>query len=384
MSNINKFNRRTIEFTPPEAVAISFAIAPFGSRVGAQMLDLLITGFALSLVIFLLLWSWIFPVSVSIFIVLILSFLTRVPYYVLSELVWNGRTLGKRLVGIRVINKDGRRLTPHQIVARNLMKEVEFFSPFIAVVFLGDIFSFWGGIVMVWITVLLVVVLSNRSRQRLGDMIAGTIVVQNPRAKLLPDLAIENKMRERRFDFIGEHLDIYGRFELQTLENILRLPKGQHDTAELRKIVQTIIRKISYTDPIHAGEELLFLHEFYRAQREYLEKLRLFGKKRENKHHAQGKHFAFFPTHLNIYGHFELKTLENIVQRPQEQHNTAELQKITQAIIKKINYTTPVHAGEEFDFLYAFYHAQRQYLEKLRLLGEQRDNKHQVQKMKKS
>jgi len=375
---------REVQFTPPEAVAIRFTIASFAARMGAQMLDLILTWVGFYIVIFALFFIDFLSWSVILFIIFILVFFIRVPYYILSELVWNGRTLGKRIVGIRVINKDGRRLTPHQIVARNLMKEVEFFAPLLAVILLNDIFSLWAVILILWIGILLIVMLTNRSRQRLGDMIAGTIVVQNPRAKLLPDLAVENQARERRFDFLGEHLEIYGRFELQTLENILRLPKGQHDTVELQKITQTIIKKIHYSDPVHAGEELDFLHEFYRAQREHLEKMRLFGKKRENKHHTQGKNFDFLQSHLDIYGYAELKMLENIVHLPEDQRDAAALQKVTQTIIKKINYTNPVRVGEELDFLHAFYHAQREHLEKLRLMGNERKNKHHVQKTKTS
>jgi len=286
--NSSKIGQR-IEFTPPEAVAIRFTIAPFGARIGAQMLDLFFTLAALTIIVIALFSSQFFPLSVSIFIILILAFFIRVPYYILCELVWNGRTLGKRIVGIRVINKEGKRLTPHQIVARNLMKEMEFFAPLIALFFLEHNSFFWQCVTILWVLTLLVVVLANRGRQRLGDMIAGTVVVQNPRARLLPDLAIAGEVgqSENHFDFLGSHLDIYGRFELQALENILRIPQGKHDTHELHKITQTIIKKIKYTDPVKTGEELLFLREFYRAQREHLEKLRLFGNKRENKYHVQ-------------------------------------------------------------------------------------------------
>ncbi len=37
------------------------------------------------------------------------------------------------------------------------------------------------------------------------------------------------------------------------------------------------------------GEEMLFLNAFYRAQREHLESLKLFGKLREDKYHAHAK-----------------------------------------------------------------------------------------------
>ena len=117
------------------------------------------------------------------------SFFIRIPYYALSELVWNGRTLGKRMVGIRVISLDGRRLTAHQIVARNLMKEVEVFLPIAFILSAPGSSGAVSLLLLLWFIGVLFVPVLNRRRQRLGDMLADTIVVDTPRAVLLPDLS---------------------------------------------------------------------------------------------------------------------------------------------------------------------------------------------------
>jgi uncharacterized RDD family membrane protein YckC len=220
-------------------------------------------------------------------------FLLRVPYYVLAELVWNGRTPGKRVTGIRVISANGRRLTPWQIVARNVMKEVEFFTPFtLLLAASSDSLGTWGiWIMLVWVAVVTIVPLANRRRQRLGDMIAGTLVVDMPRALLLPDLAVAASQSTRdRFAFLPHHLDHYGRHELQTLEDVLRDPvTGPKAHEELRTITDAILRKIGYADPVLPNDRREFLMAFYRAQREHLESRRLFGDRREDKFHAQHK-----------------------------------------------------------------------------------------------
>ena len=116
---------RIDDFITPEGVPITFDLASRGTRLGAQILDILITyGSVLLLVMFLGYTSFLgYAALVSLF--LLLTFFVRIPYYIFAELVWNGRTLGKRITRIRVISATGQRLTPHQIVARNLMKEVE-------------------------------------------------------------------------------------------------------------------------------------------------------------------------------------------------------------------------------------------------------------------
>jgi uncharacterized RDD family membrane protein YckC len=225
-------------------------------------------------------------------LIILMGFLLRTPYYVLSELIWNGRTLGKRITGIRVINVDGRRLTPHQVAARNLMKEVEIFAPMGLLGTIGEQSGLEGGLTVVWLLVVVIVPLANRRRQRIGDMIAGTLVVDNPRSVLLSDLALSSPAKassQPAFEFLPEHLDIYGKYELQTLEDVLRDTTKKPHTEEIIKIVRTITRRIRYEDAVKPGQEMLFLNDFYRAQREHLESLKLFGKARENKYHEHTK-----------------------------------------------------------------------------------------------
>lgn len=281
----------TVSFTPPEGVPIRFQLASRGARFGAQLLDIILTWVAG--ILFVLLVAYLNLVSFEAFFTLLslLMFLLRVPYYVLAELVWNGRTPGKRISGIRVISANGRRLTPWQIVARNVMKEVEFFTPLTLVLAASsDSLGPWGtGIMLVWVLAVSIIFLANKRRQRLGDMIAGTLVVDTPRALLLPDLSAQTSVQAvERFTFLPHHLDHYGRHELQVLEDILRgVGTSPQAWDEMHKVAEAILRKIGYADPVDFADRLAFLSAFYRAQREHLESRRLFGDRREDKHHGK-------------------------------------------------------------------------------------------------
>ncbi len=291
MSRITQDGRRIEQFVPPEGVPIDFAVASLGARLGAQCLDLIFTYLVVLLCAFALIWGAMLPMEAASTLIVLLAFLLRVPYYILSELIWNGRTLGKRIVGVRVVNVEGRRLTPHQVTARNLMKEVEFFTP-LTLVFAAPDMSGWGiALTLAWVLVIAIVPLANRRRQRLGDIIAGTLVVDNPRSVLLPDLAVATPAPTsgEEFDFTPAELEVYGRHELQTLEDVLRDPTKGSDAEEIKAIARTIIRKIGYDTTVKPGRELAFLSAFYRAQREHLETLQLFGTRRENKFHHAGK-----------------------------------------------------------------------------------------------
>ncbi|CAM3059944.1 Uncharacterized membrane protein YckC, RDD family [Paracoccus aminovorans] len=274
--------RRQWQQVPPEGVPIAFTIASLGSRFGAQLLDILLTYGGAFLLLLALLWAGALTWTALAAFFALASFFIRVPYYALAELVWNGRTLGKRIVGIRVVSLDGRRLTPHQIVARNLMKEVEVFLPIATIFGAADTRGVLNLLLLAWFIGVLFVPVLNRRKQRLGDMLADTIVVDTPRAALLPDLStVETR---RGYEFTAAHLDVYGRYELQVLEEILRVPPKSAEAREkVGTIAQTIRRRIGYDEAVPPAREWDFLMDFYRDQREFLESRHLFGDSREDK-----------------------------------------------------------------------------------------------------
>lgn len=101
--------------------------------------------------------------AVSIFI----FFVLRTGYSIAFEWYWRGQTVGKRVMGLRVMDVHGLRLQPSQIIIRNLLRTVDSL-PFFYMV---------GGVTS----------LINRYGQRLGDLAAGTIVVTSAKAAA-PDL----------------------------------------------------------------------------------------------------------------------------------------------------------------------------------------------------
>jgi len=88
-------------------------------------------------------------------------------YASLTEWLWRGQTLGKRVMGLRVVDARGLRLEPSQVIVRNLMR-------------------FLDGLPLLYLVGGIACVL-NRHRQRLGDIAAGTVVVRTPRLDQ-PDL----------------------------------------------------------------------------------------------------------------------------------------------------------------------------------------------------
>jgi uncharacterized RDD family membrane protein YckC len=289
--------RRTAEIIPPEGVPLHFEIAGLGARLAAQLIDILITfGLALATVLLVLLIQR--RVDAGLFAVIaLLFFAVRVPYYVAAELIWNGQTLGKRICALRVISGNGRSLSVHQIVARNLMKEMEVFLPGTYLLTSDNLGTVASALVLAWIAVLIAVPLFNKRRQRVGDLVGETIVVHQPRKLLEPDLATAAVAPAgARFVFLPHQLEHYGAYELQVLEKVLQGGErarnaAEHDRneANLTIIFDRIRAKIGYDDRVARAERGAFLRAFYVAQRAHLEQRQLFGDVRRDKFHRESK-----------------------------------------------------------------------------------------------
>lgn len=287
---------KTMEVLPPEGVPLRFEIAPLGARLGAQIVDIVITLLGMAaLLIFLAATGatgWRGALSVG----ALLFFLIRVPYYAISEVVWNGQTLGKKICRIRVISGTGRSLTAYQLVVRNLMREMEVFAPgTVLLVSPGSLFE--GIVVGLWVLGLIAVPVLSKRNQRLGDIVANTFVVQQPIAVLHADLAAERETaKDGEYEFFPHQLDHYGAYELQVLADMLQntpqisgIPGASRRSANLEAVGKRIRKKIDYAYPVAPKDEEAFLKAFYRVQRAYLEQKKLFGEARADKHHADRK-----------------------------------------------------------------------------------------------
>jgi uncharacterized RDD family membrane protein YckC len=279
----------------PEGVPLLFEVATAGDRMAAFFLDLMLIVSGAVVVLIVLIFAFVTRESVAAALALFVGFLLRYFYFTFFELRGMGRTFGKRRLGLRVVARDGGPLTAEMIFARNLMRDLEFFLPLLVLLAPEALIPEGRGlgtlIGLCWLFVFALMPLFGKYRLRCGDLIAGTLVVRDPRGTLLRDLAEKRVLPKSKAPpeeigtgFTTEELEVYGIRELQVLEDLFRRFEDQRASREvLEEVAKRIRKKIGRPEDDAGADALKFLRDFYKAQRAHLEKKLLFGQRKERK-----------------------------------------------------------------------------------------------------
>ena len=154
-----------LKIDTPEQIALELPLAGIGSRFLALGIDTLLQSILYTIGAFVFVfavpfasglfsfrsWSWGPAIAV------LILFCVYWGYFAFFEIIWKGQTPGKRYAGIRVIKETGRPIDAFEAIGRNLMRAVDGMP------------GIYG--------VGLVCMMLNKQNRRLGDFVAGTVVV---------------------------------------------------------------------------------------------------------------------------------------------------------------------------------------------------------------
>jgi uncharacterized RDD family membrane protein YckC len=209
----------TLVIETPERVPLHFALASIGNRFLACAVDHTLQAVILTLIViafsiigdyaslgaqFIEAPKWIKA------LLIILIFLILSGYFVFFEWLWNGQTPGKRWLKLRVIREDGRPITFWEAAIRNLLRTLDMMPP-----------PFYSiGLVCVFV---------NERDQRVGDMVAGTVVVREREAEAptfdqvfaapVSDSALRRSFKAAQFT---ADLSLLTEAEIEVIESFLR------------------------------------------------------------------------------------------------------------------------------------------------------------------
>ena len=248
---------QTVDVETPELVVLTYSIAGIGSRAMAAITDLVIVGAVF--VLFAILWFAVVAaggfagVDVSgswgIAILILVQFALLWGYYVLFEGLMDGQTPGKRVHRIRVVREGGYSVTFGTSAVRNLIRIID----------MQPAFFYLVGMVSV---------LATRRGRRLGDLVAGTIVVREDARRAAPDVpstpargaaapasALHTQLTEDEYLVLGRFVERWS-----TLEPLKRAALAQ-------QLATRIAAALPDDDTRAAGPKLLELYERERRAR---------------------------------------------------------------------------------------------------------------------
>jgi uncharacterized RDD family membrane protein YckC len=273
----------TLTIETPEHVELHFALASVGNRFLACAIDHSIQLLAIVAVALFasLAGGWLRGVSgrisasmaegsLWVFALATLAvFVLFFGYFTIFETLWNGQTPGKRWLRLRVIQEDGRPITFFAALSRNLIRGADMMPTLILPFYSIGIIS----------------VFASGKSQRIGDLIAGTVVIKERSAEapsfeeVFESEIIDSAMRRLALpvEFTADVLRI-SRIELEVVEAFLRrrteIPDHPRQWLAWR-IATPLIEKLRLhfdpEDPNYEGflEEVLARHNSsarYRSQ----------------------------------------------------------------------------------------------------------------------
>lgn len=262
-----------IKFETPENVQITYDSAGLGTRFVAWVIDTILLSIMMFVILIVLLFA---GASVNVVVkdffepfedlqpgeqldiplyiigLMMLVFgLGSFFYFGFSELLFRGQTIGKRQVKIRVVKVDGFSLDPLSIFVRSIFRVVDHIPPF-------------------WI-----VPLVSARAQRLGDMIAGTVVVSDRPDQMdsVREFLSQRSPAESKFHFSSTALNRARGEDIEAVEKILDRWHGiskKEKELLLSQLVEPLTRRLK-VEPPELHERLRFLEDFLAAeyQRQY-------------------------------------------------------------------------------------------------------------------
>jgi uncharacterized RDD family membrane protein YckC len=227
----------TLDIQTPENVAFGYQVAGIGSRFLASLLDTLIVGLlqvVIVIILTLLIRAFdgsVFSDQISTWVYAIFGIVAAIfywGYYIFFEMLWNGQSPGKRWVGLRVIRSDGTPITISESLIRNLARLVDFLPA-----------AYGVGIVTMFI---------DKQSRRLGDLAAGTLVVQDRAPITMQELAVKRTVHLRPWANVsleGFPIERLTNNDLSLIEDfLLRRDQLTHRESLAVQILNTLYQRL--------------------------------------------------------------------------------------------------------------------------------------------
>lgn len=225
------FEDEFLSIDTPENVIFGYEVVGIGSRFMAALVDtgIIVVVQVVVYLTMLLIANNLFDIDIFSGWVMavfgLIAFVLLWGYYIFFEMLWNGQSPGKRLVGLRVLKTDGTPITLAESIIRNLIRLIDFLPVFYGL-----------GVITMFV---------NAQSRRLGDLAAGTLVVRDQ-----ADLTLENLTTAPRRGF---HLQV----PAHIVEEVSGWPVKRLSNADIQLAEELLLRRNELENSPQLSQQIL-------------------------------------------------------------------------------------------------------------------------------
>ncbi|CAN5319844.1 RDD family protein [soil metagenome] len=248
-----------IQIATPFNIDIEFEIAEFHKRILAYMIDF----FLLILYMFSMLYLLFGGFRIGeggIGLAMIVLVIPTIFYSPVSEILLNGQSAGKKLMKIKVVSLDGGEPELSQYLLRWFLRFYEWgfiiFTLFWLNPFTGLVWLFIGGL-----TSVIIIGVSPKS-QRLGDIVAGTVVV-NTHTSLTVDDTIFMEVNHTNYKVKFPEVMRLSDRDINTIKNVLRQTEKTNQYDMCNRVAMKVQTVLKVSSDMYANDFLEKILEDY-------------------------------------------------------------------------------------------------------------------------
>ncbi|MEO6489393.1 MAG: RDD family protein [Ferruginibacter sp.] len=243
-------------------IDLEFEIAAFHKRLFAYMIDFFILIIYLFSMKYLLYAGFSMNLYDNVGLDILIISIPMLLYSLISELWMNGQTIGKKLMGIRVISLDGGEPTFGQFLLRWITKFFEW--PFLfGYVFFSKEYLFQYIIFTCLLGIAVVIIITVTAKnQRLGDLAAGTVIVNTSSTMSVADTVFMNVNNEN-YKVLFPGVMRLSDTDINTIKSVLTKARKTNNTDMCYRVEAKVKEVLSITSDLYAPDFLEKLLEDY-------------------------------------------------------------------------------------------------------------------------
>lgn len=247
-----------IQIATPFNIDIEFEIAEFHKRLLAYLIDFLLIFIYIISMLYLLFGGFNLTSESGGFIILVII-LPVLFYTTVAEVLMGGQTVGKKALNIKVVSLDGGEPTLGQFLLRSFLRFYEWGFIITSFFQLSIVFGFMVLIIGGFTSIIIMAVTAKS--QRLGDLAAGTVVV-NTKSKLSVHDTIFMHVRQDYKVSFPEVMRLSDR-DINTVKNVIAQSRKSNNYDMVNRVAVKIQEVLSISSDMYALDFLEKIMEDY-------------------------------------------------------------------------------------------------------------------------